>query len=198
MTESVLAESVLIAKKELVQKLLQKNILLPPSLILQLDLSSVSALHKRLNDPSLPQVSSSRDLIQVLRKDPKELEDEAAEGHGHTHTTQAASIIVDSDDEAVRQRQRMQKGDFRVAVLSDYQEKPRRREVGDFVSFFRERYTALEKILRFRQELQNVVSISRLTQRRGKETVAIIGMVIEKSAPTKNTQSIILTLEDLT
>ena len=198
MTESVLAESALIAKKELVQKLLQKNILLPPSLILQLDLSSVSALHKRLNDPSLPQVSSSRDLIRVLRKDPQGLEDEAAKGHGHTHATSTASIVVDIDDEAIRQRQCMQKGDFRVTVLSDYQEKPKRRDVGDFVSFFRERYIALEKILRFRQELQNVVSISRLTQRKGKETVAIIGMVIEKSPPTKNTQSIILTLEDLT
>lgn len=195
MTESM-TEPLLVAKKLLVNKLLEKNILLPPSLLLQLDAGSVETLSSRINNPSLPPVSSTSDLLCVLRPSLSTMDEEAAQVHGHTHTQPIVSIPVHIDDDGVRQRQRMVNGEFQVRVLSDYQEKPKRREVGDFVSYYRERFLALEKILRGRQELQHVLSISRVIQKKDQDAVAVIGMVVDKFTTKKN-QAIILTIEDV-
>ena len=84
----------------------------------------------------------------------------------------------------------------RIRLVMDYSEKSRKRSVGDFVNYFNSRYKELERILRSRQELQNLTSIARINGKREKENVALIGVVYEKST-TKN-NNIMLTLEDPT
>ncbi len=82
----------------------------------------------------------------------------------------------------------------RVKVLFQYNDKPKKRTPQDFVNYFNARYKALEKLLQQRQELQNLTSIARLANKRDRETVSLIGMVLDKQI-TKN-ENIMLTLED--
>jgi DNA polymerase II small subunit len=66
--------------------------------------------------------------------------------------------------------------------------------VQDFVDYFNARYRALEKMLQSRQELQNLTSISRLRLKKDRETVSIIGIVVDKYTTTN--EHIMLSLED--
>lgn len=68
--------------------------------------------------------------------------------------------------------------------------------VGDFVQHFKHRYTALERMLRIRPELQHSISVSRALRKQSREPVSIIGMVLDKSE-TKN-GNLIITVEDPT
>lgn len=214
-----MAEAILLdGRKRLVSALLRRSILLPPSFIAKLDESSIAKLNSRLDDLSLPSVSSASDLLQVLRHgfapaakfsvqspsngkesgNPSSF-DPVLSGSpcpGKSHPS-PIGVDVDLGDVGSRQRHRMESGEYRVKVVSDYDVAPKKRDITDFVAFFNARYKALEGILRGRQELSNVVSISRVLQKKGKENVSIIGIVMEKVV-TPNTQSVILTLEDPT
>ena len=64
----------------------------------------------------------------------------------------------------------------------------------DFTNYFRGRYNSLNKILQDRAELENLTSISKISN--DKQKISIIGMVVEKKQ-TKN-KNIILDVEDLT
>jgi len=83
-----------------------------------------------------------------------------------------------------------------IKVLFSYTEKSRKREIKDFVAFFNARYKAIEKMLLGRQELQNTTSISRILQKKDRETVSVIGIVKDKQY-TKN-NNIMLEVEDPT
>ena len=83
-----------------------------------------------------------------------------------------------------------------VKVLMSYDEPSQKRSVSDFVSYFNQRFFALESMLRRRQELQHLISINKLLAKRDKEPVSIIGMILDKSI-TKN-NNILLKLEDPT
>jgi DNA polymerase II small subunit len=64
--------------------------------------------------------------------------------------------------------------------------------VNDFVDFYRHRFNYLKEILKERKELENLISIDKLSK--NNRSVSIIGMVYEKRE-TKN-RNIILALED--
>ncbi len=81
-------------------------------------------------------------------------------------------------------------------VLWEYDDRPKKRSVQDFVDYFNARYRSLERLLHSRQELQNLTSIGRLRGKRDREAVSIIGIVADKRL-TKN-EHILLTLEDTT
>ncbi len=67
-------------------------------------------------------------------------------------------------------------------------------EVGDFVGHFRSRYQQLQRILMQRPDVQNLVSISKISKDKNRFT--LVGIVTEKRVtPNKN---LILTIEDLT
>ncbi|MDD5650535.1 MAG: DNA-directed DNA polymerase II small subunit [Candidatus Nanoarchaeia archaeon] len=83
-----------------------------------------------------------------------------------------------------------------ILILKNYVEVNKKREIQDFVSYFKVRYEGLKKILMNRVELQNAVSINKLKPTEERQEVAIIGIVSSKSK-TKN-ENIILTLEDTT
>ncbi len=83
-----------------------------------------------------------------------------------------------------------------VSILVSYQNFPKKYEVKDFTSFFISRYHFLEKLLRNRVELPNILSIGRVLAKSEKETVSIIGVVMD-IAQTK-AGNLMITLEDLT
>ena len=84
----------------------------------------------------------------------------------------------------------------RIKILQSYDEKSRKRTVQDFINYFNVRFKDIEKILRGRQELQNLTSIARINAKKERENIAIIGYVYEKSL-TKN-KNIMFTIEDQT
>lgn len=83
-----------------------------------------------------------------------------------------------------------------VVVVKSYKDKTKKRELKDFVQYFKNRYEAIKKILQSRQELQDATSINRVLSRTGREELSIIGLVYSKSK-TKN-GNILLSLEDPT
>jgi len=87
-------------------------------------------------------------------------------------------------------------GAHTVTVVKNYTKRPRKWSVGDFVRYFNARYKALGGILRQRKELQGATAIARVKEKRGRESVSIIGMVVDKRE-TKN-KYVVLTLEDPT
>jgi len=84
----------------------------------------------------------------------------------------------------------------KVEIIQMYKKKTKKYEVKDFVGYFIKRYKALEKILRNRQELQDVISIGRLLQKKEREKVSLIGLITEKNM-TKN-GNLLIKVEDLT
>ncbi|HLD89331.1 MAG TPA: DNA-directed DNA polymerase II small subunit [Candidatus Nanoarchaeia archaeon] len=84
-----------------------------------------------------------------------------------------------------------------VKVLFSYEEKDfKKREVGNFVSYFNSRYKSIERMLRQRQELEGVTTISRVIGKKDRDSVSVIGMVSGKRI--SKTGSILLTVEDIT
>lgn len=83
-----------------------------------------------------------------------------------------------------------------VSLLTNFESKEVDKKVGDFVSYFNARYKAIEKLLRNRQELQNMTAIKRLAQKEQREAISIIG-IVKDIEETKN-ENLIITLEDQT
>jgi len=85
-----------------------------------------------------------------------------------------------------------------VIIVKSYIDDSRKRDLSDFVSYFRKRYDFLRDLLSNRQELQDVISIKRLLSRDKAEKgkVSLIGTIYDKNV-TKN-GNIIVKLEDKT
>ena len=84
----------------------------------------------------------------------------------------------------------------KVEIIDPYVDKPKKREVKDFVLYMKARYHALKTILLQRTELSTVVSISKVYSKKPKDAVAIIGLIY-KIDKTKN-GTYIIELEDPT
>ena len=83
-----------------------------------------------------------------------------------------------------------------LVILKNYVEVNKKKEVMDFVDYFRARYNSLKNLLMNRPELQNATSINRILNKSDKDRIALIGIVKDKST-TKN-GNLMITLEDLT
>jgi DNA polymerase II small subunit len=84
----------------------------------------------------------------------------------------------------------------RVKVVSSYNEPTKKLDTQDFVAYFNVRFKEIEKLLRNRNELQNVSSISRLLSKTERENVSLIGIMKEKTIT--HSGKMILVVEDLT
>jgi DNA polymerase II small subunit len=84
----------------------------------------------------------------------------------------------------------------KAKVLFEYNDMIKKREVQDFVKYFKNRYTKMEKILSMRPEMNSLMSINRILQKKDKESVSLCGLVYNKQF-TKNGH-IILEVEDPT
>ncbi|MGV8086551.1 MAG: metallophosphoesterase [Candidatus Woesearchaeota archaeon] len=84
----------------------------------------------------------------------------------------------------------------KIKIVSNYTTKTRKWSVQDFVKLYNARFKELEKILRARQELQSLTSISKISAKKDRENVALIGVVYDKA--TTKAGNIMLTIEDPT
>ena len=93
-----------------------------------------------------------------------------------------------------RERIQIEEPDTSVKVLFKTPSLKKKIEVDDFVKTLRNRFHEIKGILQEHQELDNPISINKLSQRR--ERASIIGMISDKRI-TKN-KNILLEIEDLT
>ncbi len=107
----------------------------------------------------------------------------------------AASLVVETLSKPMVQVPALP-SDYPVKIVWDYDDKPGKRTMQDFVGYFNSRYNRISKILKTRQELQNATSISRINSSKDRQPAVVIGIVAEKEV-TKN-ENIMLTLEDPT
>jgi DNA polymerase II small subunit len=90
----------------------------------------------------------------------------------------------------------IEKKEKNIKIIFSYDEASKKRDVQDFVSYFNQRYTQIEKIMKNRAELQNLLAIKRIKQKKDKDTISLIGLVSE-IITTKN-GNLIFSLEDKT
>jgi len=83
-----------------------------------------------------------------------------------------------------------------VDLVSSYSSPSIKKEVKHFVSYLRNRYEGIKKFLMTREDLQAAVSLNKVIRKDEKETVSLIGVVLEINI-TKN-NNYIVTLEDPT
>ncbi len=83
-----------------------------------------------------------------------------------------------------------------IKVLSSYDKIQSKKAVKNFSDHFLMRYKVMERMLSQRQEMSNLISISRINQKSDRENLSIIGLVAEKQW-TKN-GNIMITVEDNT
>ncbi len=86
--------------------------------------------------------------------------------------------------------------EYQYEVVYSFETISKKYAVKDFANIFKTRYYFLEKVIRQHPEMKNVTSISRVRQKRERETIAVIGLVSE-IAETKN-GNLLLTVEDIT
>ncbi|MGM5479967.1 MAG: metallophosphoesterase [Nanobdellota archaeon] len=84
----------------------------------------------------------------------------------------------------------------KISILKSFEKIPSKRTFQDFVGYFNVRFKSIERLLKIRSELSNLISISSVKKKSEREKVAIVGMVLDKRT-TKNGH-IMLTLEDRT
>jgi DNA polymerase II small subunit len=84
----------------------------------------------------------------------------------------------------------------KVKIITNYKDEPKKREPLDFVNYLINRYKGIEKVLKQHAELAGTVSIGRLSNKKDKENVSIIGIVSDKQT-TKN-GNLMITVEDPT
>lgn len=85
---------------------------------------------------------------------------------------------------------------YNIIVLESHKEDPKKREIKDFVEYFRKRYGSLKECLQNRMELRSTISINRISNKNKGEPIAVIGLITDKKV-TKN-GNISLELEDPT
>ena len=83
-----------------------------------------------------------------------------------------------------------------ITIMKDFTTEPRKVEMKDFVNIFKSRYSQLQKMLQYRQELHNVLSINRILKKTSGEEIAIIGIISDKKVTKAG--NILLNLEDPT
>jgi len=139
-------------------------------------------LVKKHNMPKLDWMEFERSKVDVEKGRDSRLYDDFVE-------------IIDCKEEEKSYAKPEIKNESGVLILKNYKENVKKREVQDFVKYFKNRYESLKNILKTRPELVDATSINRILNRdRGQ--ISIIGIVSNKKE-SKN-GNIILTVEDLT
>ncbi|MBT4823755.1 DNA-directed DNA polymerase II small subunit [Candidatus Woesearchaeota archaeon] len=85
---------------------------------------------------------------------------------------------------------------YKVKILTDYKDLPKKRTVQDFVSYFNKRYSAIKNMLMQRSDLTNLLSVNKILNKRDKDSVSLIGIVVEKRIT--RAKNIVLVVEDPT
>jgi len=186
-------------KRKIVSILLEKNVLVSPELLEQLknqDFESfLEQIQSKLSSEDLLVISNEINKIKKTDVNWQELEKSKALLEKGKNQQVYSKFIKYAAEEEKTQTKPVSK-DISAEIVFSYTEESKKRDVQDFVAYFNARYRMMEKLLRNRQELQNIMSINRIVNKTTRETVSIIGMIKEKNY-TKN-GNLMLVLEDST
>ncbi|MGM5484005.1 MAG: metallophosphoesterase [Nanobdellota archaeon] len=83
----------------------------------------------------------------------------------------------------------------KVEIIDSYQEHLKKREIGDFVKYYNNRFNSIAEILKQR-DMKNLTSIRRIKEMKDKEDVSTIGMILDINE-SKNGH-LMITIEDKT
>jgi len=188
-------------KKKIVSILLKKNILISPELLEQLQNQDIDFFIQQIQSKlsSNDILVINKEINKLKKTDVNWLELEKSKvflEKGKNQQVYSKFIKYIAEEEKEKPKIKTPSNTSQVKVISSYKEESKKRDVQDFVSYFNTRYKTLEKLLRNRQELQNIMSINRISNKTNRETVSLIGMVKEKSY-TKN-GNLMFVLEDTT
>jgi len=191
-------EQRLIQKKQAVDFFLKKEILLSSDVLEGIDENDFERIYSLITNKVKSQkfLFLNKDLNEALQNLPNvdlnwlDLEKSKAlleKGRDNRVYNQFIKFLYTQKTKAKEEK---------VKVINSYGEDSKKRNIQDFVRYFNMRYKALENILRHRPDLKNIITINRIKNKRDRETVSLIGIVVDKKI-TKN-KNIILTLEDQT
>ena len=200
-----MAQEPISKRKEIIDFFLKKNILLSSDILGALDEKiDASQLHSQISEKINTDgfLILNKDIISLLGKSMKadinwgDLEKTRALTEKGKSQKAYSEFIKYIGAQQPKESSSKTTEQYAVNMVFNYEEDSKNREVQDFVQYFNSRYRALEKILKNRQELKNLISIKRLQNKRDRAEVSIIGMIKEKET-TKN-GNMILTMEDQT
>ena len=187
-------------KKDIINFFLKKGMLVSNNLLEHLDnKESLSEFSKLVEDKTLKDVTVLNEKIKTLLGQEKHLnwtELEKLEAISEKKGDDPSDLFNQIPTHEKPSGFGKDESENRVKIIFSYDIKPKKREANDFIQYFNNRYKAIERILRQRQELRNITSINRLISKRDRGQVSVIGMVSEKRY-TKN-GNYILTVEDKT
>ena len=174
-----------LTKKELIDFFLEKGILVTPDLLESAQNKSREELSLLCQQKGLlvlnKEVSQQRDIKEGV--DWKEVE--------------KGMVGSDRGEKDVEYLNDLKKPKIEdVQVLFSYEESGNKPTVQDFCAYFNNRLEAIEAMLATRKELQKLMSINKILQKKERESISLIGM-IQDIVVTKN-GNILLTLEDTT
>ncbi len=182
-----------LTKRQKIEYLIKKNILLSPELLEELDSVEFDRfLKEKTGEEMTILVKEAVSFPEKKREEVNWDELERSKASLEKGSGRAYAQFVNYINEA-KAREPEKTED--VKITFSYSKHSRQRTYDDFVSYFNARYKGLERILRNRPELGNAISVSRL-KGRDAGVVTIIGMVQEKQKSKNN--NLIITLEDQT
>lgn len=191
-------------KQEVVQFFLQKNILVSENAADELvdkDLESFfTQIQSKVDIESL--MILDKDMINLLLTNNKidanwdELDKAKMLSDKNKNPDLYKKFIEVLNEEKKDKGEELVEDGINVKELYAYVETEKKREVDDFVAYFSNRYKQIERMFHTRQELQGLTTISRVLQKKDKDSVSLIGIVNEKRQ-TKN-GNIIIEIEDMT
>jgi len=189
-------------KKEIINFFLERDILISPdffeNLNERINLEKLFLLLKEQTDSS-KLIVFTKEINKLLKGLPKDInweEFDKAKTLSEKGNNELYEKFIDyfKNNKKEEPKKEIASSDAKVNVIFSYEGVSKKRDIQDFVAFFNARYRALEKILRHRQELQNILSISRIVNKKEKEGVSLIGIVKDKTTTANG--NIILEIED--
>ncbi len=188
--------------KELVEEFLEKGYLVSPEFIEELGSLDKEEIFNRLDSingkkPLIldkesqkinQQIGNTANIDWFKLEKLKALQEKGKNGEDYKDFLEALNEKITKKQEVL--------APVNIAVVDEYKEDEKKREMQDFVKYFKHRYNALREVLQERIELRNPISLHRISGRNKGEQLSIIGLVSDKRV--NKTGSMTITIEDPT
>ena len=189
-------------KKRIVGFFYEKGILLNPDIFEAIKDIDLNKFHENLKNKEFFEeiLILNRDITKILDKnknielDWKEFEKAATKFEKNENAKIYGQFLEFLSKE--KKEEEIMPPNNGVKVIFSYIDDLKQREAQDFTSFFNARHRALEKILRNRQEIINLTSISKIIIKKDRSEVSLIG-IVKEIAQTKN-KNLVMVVEDPT
>ena len=189
-----------VSKKEIVSSLLDRGILLSSDMLGRINYTNLGDIHNTLLrkkqenllvlNKEIDQILTELKILDIDWLELDKIKTLSEKGKNKDGYVNFIKHLLEEETTTETKKE------TDLKILSSYEEDSKKRDIQDFVQYFNNRYKAIEKILKNRNELKNTLSINRINAKKDRDHISLIGIVSEKRT-TKN-KNIILTLEDPT